>query len=187
MNLEDSEKRIAELERQLAQQKRIAELERQLAEAKAAAGEARSAGPSTGVPAPEPVADRGLVGVGGGGFPAAGRRGIGADRAGAVIGLIGGFVGICVGAAAAVTAVIPSSALWMSGIVCPSGYDMAFSTSHYGYKPGQSGTSVSFQCVRGDSAYDVNDFAVFGLQFLLVVLLVCVGGGLIWRLARRRR
>ena len=34
---DDPEKRIAELERQLAEQKRIAELERQLAEAKAAA------------------------------------------------------------------------------------------------------------------------------------------------------
>ncbi|MGZ4577369.1 MAG: hypothetical protein ACXVX1_06550 [Mycobacterium sp.] len=186
MDLEDSEKRIAELERQLAQQKRIAELERQLAEAKVAAGEARSAGPSPPFQAVEPVAERGLVGVGRGGFGTPGRR-IGANRAGAAIGLIGGLFGICVGAAAAVTAVIPSSALWMGAIVCPSGYGMAFSTSHYSYKPGQSGTSVSFQCVSGDSAYDVNDFAVFGLQFLLVVLLVCVGGGLIWRLTRRRR
>jgi len=37
MDQDDPEKRIAELERQLAAQKRIAELERQLAEAKAAA------------------------------------------------------------------------------------------------------------------------------------------------------
>jgi uncharacterized coiled-coil protein SlyX len=45
MEQQDAERRIAELERQLAQQKRIAELERQLADAKAAAGEvpARSA------------------------------------------------------------------------------------------------------------------------------------------------
>src|ERR1700752_3319409 len=40
MDQHDPEKRIAELERQLAEQKRIAELERQLAEAKGAAREA---------------------------------------------------------------------------------------------------------------------------------------------------
>ncbi|WP_293314629.1 hypothetical protein [Mycobacterium sp.] len=38
MDADDPEQRIAELERQLAEQKRIAALERQLAEAKAAGG-----------------------------------------------------------------------------------------------------------------------------------------------------
>jgi hypothetical protein len=40
MDQQDAEQRIAELERELAQQKRIAELERQLADARAAVGEA---------------------------------------------------------------------------------------------------------------------------------------------------
>jgi hypothetical protein len=43
MDYEDPEKRIAELERQLAAQKRIAELERQLAEARAVPHEDRVA------------------------------------------------------------------------------------------------------------------------------------------------
>ena len=123
------------------------------------------------------------------------RRFIGADRVGGIVGLIGGAIGLCVGGAAAVTALIPSSALWMSGIVCSSGYQMAYNTSHYSYRPGQSGTNVSFQCVSDADSYDVNDFAVFALQSLLaaVVLVVAAAvGGLIWRARispadRRRR
>jgi hypothetical protein len=110
-----------------------------------------------------------------------------ANRVGLITGLVGGMIGLCVGAAAALTAVFPSSALWMSPIMCPSGYGLTSSTSHYSYEPGQSGTTVSFQCVGGDNAYDVNDFAVFGLQCLLVALVVCVGGALLWRLTRARR
>jgi hypothetical protein len=44
MDADDPEERIAELERQLAEQKRIAELERQLAEAKAAAAQNHAEG-----------------------------------------------------------------------------------------------------------------------------------------------
>ena len=43
MDQQDAEQRIAELDRELAQQKRIAELERQLADARAAVGEADAA------------------------------------------------------------------------------------------------------------------------------------------------
>ena len=50
--------------------------------------------------------------------------------------------------------------------------------------PGQSGASVSFQCV-GDTDYSgANDFAVFALQCLLAMLVVCVAlaiGALLWR------
>jgi hypothetical protein len=102
--------------------------------------------------------------------------------------VIGGAIGLCVGGAAAVTAVMPSSALWMSPIVCSSGYQLAYNTSHYSYKPGQSGTSVSFQCVSGDSSHDVNDLAIFGLQSLLAALVLCVAvaiGGSIWRRLRK--
>lgn len=101
--------------------------------------------------------------------------------------MIAGAIGVCVGGAAAVTAIFPSSALWMSAIVCRSPYQLDYSTSHYSYKPGQSGTSVSFQCVSGASSYDANNFAIDGLQSLAIALVLCVGvavGRLIWRQAR---
>jgi endonuclease/exonuclease/phosphatase (EEP) superfamily protein YafD len=59
MDQDDPEKRIAELERQLAEQKRIAELKRQLAEAKAAAAQAgvpHFTQPPTPGPPPPPSA-----------------------------------------------------------------------------------------------------------------------------------
>ncbi|WP_156664499.1 hypothetical protein [Mycobacterium sp. 852002-51057_SCH5723018] len=263
MEQQDADQRIAELERQLAQQKRIAELERQLADAKAASG----------APVPEPplisaaqmaaidehahrlaqallanrgwppgpsvaplqealaraVVDAGLtqqqyrgvldraglrgggtIKVGGqvvyqrcdphapvflapsrlGGYAAQGAVGpprsklVGGNRVGAIIGALGGGFGLCIGGAAAVTAVFPASALWMSPIVCRSGYDLGYNTSDYSYKPGQSGTSVSFQCVGDTDYYEANDFAVFALQSLLAMLVVCVVlaiGALIWR------
>jgi hypothetical protein len=43
---------------------------------------------------------------------------------------------------------------------------------------------VSFQCVGDAGSYDVNDFAVFALQFLLIALVVGLAGavvGLMWR------
>jgi uncharacterized coiled-coil protein SlyX len=275
---QDAEQRIAELERQLAQQKRIAELERQLADARAGVEEADpasqvsaaqmdaideharrlalalqgkgwqaglSAGPEV-VPLREAlrraVVDAGLsheqyrdalaraglrggptikiggqvvyqhwdpagpvylaapvrgpyaagaFGYGGqGGFSAPRRKLVGADRVGAILGVGGGGIGLCIGAAAAATAAIPSSALWMSAIVCDSGYQMAYNTSDYSYKPGQSGTTVSFQCVGDAGSYDVNDFAVFALQFLLIALVVFAVGavvGLMWRRRRKPR
>ncbi|MGO9155392.1 hypothetical protein [Mycobacterium sp.] len=94
------------------------------------------------------------------------REFVGANRFGAIVGAIGGAIGLCVGVAAAVIALTPSSALWMSGIVCISGYRLA---------PYQPGMSVSFHCVKGDSSYDVSDLAVFGLQAILAALVLCVG------------
>lgn len=272
MDPQDPETRIAELERQLAQQKRIADLERQLAEAKSAAVVGQPVGQPAQVPAAQLAAideharrlaqalaesrqplgpqmaplrealSRAVVGaglsqeqyrealaraglraggtikVGGqvvyqrcdpsdpvflaptvgrayaareyGYVPASRRRLVGADRVGAIIGMLGGGIGLCVGGAAAVTALIPSTALWMSAIVCGSGYEMAYNTSHYSYKPGQSGTTVSFQCVNGDDFYDVNDLAVFALQSLLAALVLCVAlvvGGVLWRRGRPRQ
>ena len=268
MDQQDPEQRIAELERELAQQKRIAELERQLAEAKASTGDSVqqpiqvSAGQMDAIdeharrlaqalqadrsqpfgPGAAPLREalaravveagvsqeqykdalaraglraggtikigshvvyqrcdpsdpvflapggRGAYAYGGygvqGGFSAPRRKLVGANRAGAIIGVLGGAIGLCVGGAAAVTALIPSTALWMSPILCRSGFEMAYNTSQYSYKPGQSGTSVSFQCVSNGDFYDVNDFAVFALQTLLAALLLCVVlavGGLIWR------
>ncbi|WP_156690024.1 hypothetical protein [Mycobacterium sp. Marseille-P9652] len=263
MDEENAPDRIADLERQLAQQQRIAELERQLAEAKSAVGPTQRVEPlspaarqeideharrladamlaqvreegGTDVPqlrealtravaaaglSPDEYRDVlqrvglragtkvtiggevvynrcgpddpifflpsrpvGFTGPGFGDMP--GRLGQG-SRVGMILGVGGGLFGLCAGGAAAVTALIPATALWMGPIVCPNGYGMTSDTSHYSYMPGQSGTTVSFQCVNGESAYDVNDFAVFSLQFLLVALVVFVAGGLAWRLRLSR-
>ncbi|HUO39223.1 MAG TPA: DUF3060 domain-containing protein, partial [Mycobacterium sp.] len=96
---------------------------------------------------------------------------------GAIIGVAGGAVGIIFGGAAALTAVMPSSALWTSAIICGGPNQLTYNTSHYSYKPGQSGTSVSFQCVSPAGTYDVNDFAIMGLQALLVALVLGVAVG----------
>jgi hypothetical protein len=113
------------------------------------------------------------------------RKLVGADRFGAVAGVIGGMLGLCVGGSAALTAVFPSTALWMSGIVCRSPYHLATSTSRYSYKPGQSGTSVNYRCVSDTSWYDVNAFAIVGLQSLLAAVILC-GIVVVVFLVRRR-
>jgi hypothetical protein len=124
----------------------------------------------------------------GGGLSAPGRKRAGAGWAGVIVAMLGGALGLCVGGAAAVTALIPSTALWTGPIVCRSGYAMVYNTSHYSYKPGQSGTSVSYQCVSDGDFYDVNDLAVFALQSVLAALLlfvVLVIGGSIRRRSHR--
>ncbi len=261
MDADDPENRIAELERQLAQQRRIAELERQIAEAKAAAGSSEAgedadgharryaeglwAGLASGGPvgpdgpsAPELAAHReafmraaaqaGLsqdqlddifkhgkatfkmghsVVYSGGDAPdfrppsdvgsgstfswqtalrRQGRRDKlrgGADLVGAILGLIG----ICVGGAAALTAAFPSSALWMSSIVCSSGYQLTYGTSDYSYKPGQSGTSVSFECVKDADAYGPSWFVIDLFQSMMVALVVgaaVILGRVLWKRLR---
>jgi hypothetical protein len=90
---------------------------------------------------------------------------VGANRVGAIIGAIGAAIGICVGTAAAVIALTPSSAVWMSGIMCITGYRLAY---------GDPDQSVNFHCVNGDSTYDVKDLAVL-LQSVLAALVLCVG------------
>jgi hypothetical protein len=265
MDADDPQQRIAELERQLAEQKRIAELERQIAEAKAAAGqdpddrtrqyaESLWEGLRSGCPvgpggpsAPEmaqhreafmqAAAQAGLSqeqidrifthgkatfkvghsvvysGQGGTrhygavagmaqpppGFPpqvgsrrqvAQGRRrpwGMRGwpDRIGAIIGALG----LCIGAAASLTAMMPASAMWTSPFVCDSGYELAYNTTSYSYKPGQSGTSVSFECVGATGSYEPSWIAIDALQTMLttVVLVAAVGVGfLIWRSFRRQ-
>ena len=109
----------------------------------------------------------------------------GADRFGAIAGMLGGAIGLCVGGTAALTAMFPSTALWMSGIVCRSPYHLIASTSSYSYKPGQSGTSVNYRCVSDSGWYDVNAFAIIGLQSLLAAIILC-GLALVVRAIRRR-
>ncbi|OBI85499.1 hypothetical protein [Mycobacterium sp. 1245805.9] len=278
MDRDDPEKRIADLERQLAEQKRIAELERQLAEAKAAAGQnpgegqspsffsvqtgtsqggderarqyaeslwegLRSGGPAGpgGPSGPEMAQHReafmqaaaqaglsqeqidnifkhgkatfkvghSVVYSGQGSAPeyrafsgtappppyaqqvgsrhqvAQGRR---RERGGSVwanrFGAIAGTIGLCVGGASALTATMPSTALWTSPIVCDSGYQLAYNTSHYSYKPGQSGTSVDFECVNGADSYDPSWFAIDALQtlaFAVIAGVLVAIGFVVWR------
>jgi len=99
--------------------------------------------------------------------------------------MIGGAIGLCVGGTAALTAIFPSTALWMSGIVCRSPYHLVTSTSSYSYKPGQSGTSVNYQCVSDAGWYDVNAFVIIALQSLLAAIMVG-GVAVAVRLIRRR-
>ncbi len=258
MDADGAEKRIADLERQLAEQKRIAELEHQLAEAKAAAGQdpddharqyaqslwegLRSGGPAGpgGPSAPEmaqpreafmqAAAQAGLsqeqidnifkhgkatfkVGhsvvysgqratpeysppafmapppgfaqqVGSRHHAAFGSGRVWANRFGA----IAGTIGLCVGGAVALTGSMPSTALWMSPIVCDSGYQLTYNTSHYSYKPGQSGINVNFECVNGADSYDPDWFAIDALQtvlFALIAGVVVAVGFVIWRKFRK--
>ena len=269
MENDDAEKRIADLERQLAEQKRIAELERQLADAKSATGQGVSVEQSG-----DPAAQRGLnyaqamfdglrtgratgpqgpsgpdisqmrdalsqaasqAGMsqeqldaalqnanvtmktghsvsypgqqGAQGFQTnatpsyndissfAGSTSVGrqrrslADGAGNLIGWLGGAFGIVVGGAAVLTAAFPSTALWTSSIVCGGTGKLMSSSSNYSYKPGQSGTSVSFQCLGVDGATDANWFAISALQAVVVaaMLVGVVAVGLVVRKLRRRQ
>jgi hypothetical protein len=289
MASEDPEQRIAELERQLAEQKRIAELERQLAEAKAAAGQypataqasfsisdaqpaggpadadrarqfaeslweglrtGTAVGPG-GPAAPEMAAHReaflqaaaqaGLSqeqiddifkhgkatfrvghsvvysgqgaaapaysqvsGFGAGAGPQPFGQQVGSRRQASQrrrrpwgtrgwpdrIGMIIGAFGICIGAAASLTALMPSSAVWTSPFVCDSGYQLAYNVKNYSYKPGQSGSSVSFECVGATDAYEPSWLAIDALHTALVTLAlgaVVAVGFVIWRAIFRDR
>jgi hypothetical protein len=184
MDNDDPEARIAELERQVAEQKRIAELERQLAEAKAASGQYQDAdqapryfnvqGHSGAADDARRYAESLIETINTGHSPAPNsahwqkprRTWTGANRLGAVAGAIGG----CIGGAAALTAVFPSTALWTSPIVCGGPNQLMVNTSHYSYKPGQSGTTVDFQCLAGDGAHEANFATISALQTLVVGL-----------------
>ncbi len=175
---------------------RIAELERQLADAKAAAGQdaderarqyaqslwegLRSGGQPPGFP--QQLESRRQVAQGRGrpwgtrGWP---------DRIGAIIGALG----ICIGAAAALTAAMPASAMWTSPIVCDSGYQLAYNTTNYSYKPGQSGTSVTFECAGATGSYEASWIAIDSLQTILVTVFLGAAvavGFVIWRSVRRQ-
>lgn len=96
------------------------------------------------------------------------------------------LIGPLYGVVAGVTPELPSSAMWMSGIVCRSSYHLAYHNEgyHYGRAPGFRG---SFDCVGEDGSYHVNYLAISVLQTLLVILVVLgvVALGIaLWRLVR---
>lgn len=101
-----------------------------------------------------------------------------------LLGVIGGGLGACVGGAAALTAVLPTTALWTSRFVCGGPNELMIDTAHYSYKPNQSGTSIGFQCVVDAGARDASFLAITGLQTVLVALIL--GGGLAVGLVVRR-
>jgi hypothetical protein len=166
MEYDDAQRRIADLERQLAEQKRIAELERQLAETNSATyGQPRA-----------PVF-RPRMRTGGG------DRLRGMD----LVGAIAGIGGVVAGGGAALTASFPSSALWTSALVCGKPGALMIDTSHYSYRPGQSGTSVGFQCVDAGGGRDAGFLAISVLQSVLVAIVVAGVAAVVLLLRRRRR
>jgi hypothetical protein len=68
--------------------------------------------------------------------------------------------------ATAGTAVAPSSAAWMSGIVCSSPYHLSHTDSNTSYG-NVSQTSIGFNCVNGQHSKDVGFLEIAGLQWLL--------------------
>ena len=87
-----------------------------------------------------------------------------------VFGAVAGAIGGCIGGGAALTAAFPSTALWTSAIVCGGPNKLMVNTSHYSYKPGQSGTNIDFQCLAGDGAHDASFMLIGALQTLVVGL-----------------
>ena len=163
MNQDDPEKRIAELEHQLAERKRGADL--------------------------PPAPPRTWVSVDGGGFQQVGTPGdearFGGQRPRRTVGWTGPvdvetIIVIGIVAPVLVTMLIPSSALWTSGIVCNTASHLAYSES---LSLGHA-TSRTFQCVSGDSSYAASKLVIYALQTLVSALVLCgtvVAGRLTWR------
>jgi DUF3060 family protein len=158
---DDPQQRIAELERELAEQRRINQLQDQLADARGV------------TPAPVLFRQRSR--------PSRTYRGAN------LFGAVAGAIGFCAGGAAALTAVLPSSALWTSSIVCGGRNQLMVNTSHYSYKPNQSGTTVGFQCLRADGAHDASWFTITVLQSILVTLMLAGVAAVAFVMRRKAR
>jgi hypothetical protein len=157
---EDPERRIAELERELSEQKHINELQGQLVDARAA-----SPGPVYFQRSSRPSRLNG----------------------GALFGAIAGAIGFCSGGAAALIAVLPTSALWTSRIICGAPNQLMINTSHYSYKPNQSGTTVDFECLKADGVYEANFLAISALQAVLIAVVFAGIAAVVLVLRRRSR
>ncbi|APE15547.1 DUF3060 domain-containing protein [Mycolicibacterium pallens] len=155
-------------------QARIADLERQLAEAKATQQAQRNSQPNQWISAPSQFAGASV------------RRPTGTWRGANLLGAIAGLIGLCGGGASALTAVLPSSALWTSAIVCGAPNQLMVNTSNYSYSPNQSGTTVDFVCLRTDGAHDASWFTITALQSVLVAL-IAAGAVAVVLAARRVR
>jgi hypothetical protein len=168
MDQDDPEKRIADLEHQLAERMRGADL--------------------------PPALPRTWVSVDLSGFQQVGapgdEAGFGGHRPRRTVGWTGRvdvetIVVIGIVAPVLVTMLIPSSALWTSGIVCNTPSHLAYSQS---LSLGHA-TSSTFQCVSGASSYAASKLAIYALQTLVSALVLCgtvAAGRLTWRLSRKR-
>jgi hypothetical protein len=79
-----------------------------------------------------------------------------------------------IGSAAAIS-IVPTSVLWMSGIVCSRWYDLEYTPAH------------GLRCVS--DAHVPDTAAIWGLQALLIALLLCAAlsvGALMRRSSRKR-
>ena len=173
VNQDDPEKRIAELERQLAEQKRAAGFERQRSFAKQGGGQTHGADQQPWLSAAhaaaiaEDQARRGKLNR--------------ENLIGWISIVVGGLLGIWGVGVALTLAVFPSAAMWMSGIVCDSPYHLEHS----------AGGNVFFECVSDESSYRVMG-PVMGIQALLIALIVFVPAVvvavcfLVWRRLGRR-
>ncbi len=165
---DDPDQRIAELERELAQQKRINELQTQLAGARATANEPVFSVNEPAFYQQTSRPSRSLTGMN-------------------LFGAIAGVIGFCAGGGSALTAMLPSTALWTSRIICGGPNQLMINTSHYSYKPNQSGTTVDFECLKADGVYDANWIAITALQSLLLTLVFAGVAAVVLVLRRRSR
>jgi hypothetical protein len=168
MDQDDPEKRIADLEHQLAERMRGADL--------------------------PPALPRTWVSVDGGGFQHVGtpvdEAWFGGQRPRRTVGWtdrvdVGTVVVIGIVVTVLVTMLIPWSALWTSGIVCNSPSHLAYSESlSLGHATGRT-----FQCVSGDSSYAASKLAIYALQTLVSALVLCgtVAAGRLIRCLWRKR
>ncbi|MGX9788867.1 DUF3060 domain-containing protein [Mycobacterium sp. MMS18-G62] len=102
-----------------------------------------------------------------------------------LFGAIAGVIGVVAGGGSALTAMLPSTALWTSALVCGGPNQLIVNTSHYSYAPGQSGSSVNFQCLSGNGAHDASWLAISAWQSLAIAL-VLAGVVAVGLLIRRR-
>jgi hypothetical protein len=170
-------------------EKRVAELERRLAEVAPASGQQHTAEPppqfsdTQPIPIPGAFAGPQAHGV----TPDARARRNARFRAhartmypqirrqqarrkliGWIIGVLSVAAGLWTLALALSVLVFPSTTLWMTGIVCDSPYHL----EHYKIGPA-SDWSVKFRCVNGQSSYSAMD-SVVAIQALVIALVVAV-------------
>ena len=89
-----------------------------------------------------------------------------------LFGAVAGFIGFCAGGGSALIAMFPSSALWMSTIICGAPNQLMVNTANYSYKPNQSGTTVDFECLKADGVYEASWLAISALQGVLVAVVL---------------
>lgn len=203
-------------------EKRIAELERQLADATAAAGQDRAGEPPPQFSKTQPIP---IVGLGvvaetraqhaqprpsiprpltpemrerrNARWRAQGRAMLGPilyehrrqQRRNRFVGWILGVLSVALGlwttAVLLTGAVFPSAALWTSGIVCRSSYHLEYS---FGITRRGTGRSTHFHCVSDYDMYIADSlvFVVIGVFYALVLGAVAAVGFLIWWRLRKR-